>query len=333
MLKSGLPPSSVAMRVISVMLVLCAARGWIRGGRRLNVRAARSWVRAAAEQIGAPTTSAAPRARYEPLDLQGWTAMVTGASSGFGRATAWRFADLGCALVLVARRADRLRALEAELRAAYPDIRVCVYPLDMMDIPKVESITGDLPADFAAVDILVNNAGLALGKNGADENDTSDVLRMMTTNVNAVIVCTAALTKGMKERGRGHVINVGSVAGHEAYAGGSAYCASKHAVTAFTAAARHDLVGTPIRVTCISPGFAETEFSLVRFKQDSAKADAVYADLVPLVAEDIADQIAYAATRPAHVQIADIVCWPTNQAGPTNIARVGPSLGAPVPLE
>ena len=210
---------------------------------------------------------------------------------------------------------------------------MCCFPLDMMDIPKVETMAADLPAEFAAVDILVNNAGLALGKNTADQNDTSDIVRMMTTNVTALIVATAAFTKGMKQRGRGHVINVGSIAGHEAYGGGSGYCASKHAVTAFTSAARHDLVGTPIRVTCISPGFAETEFSLVRFKQDSAKADAVYTDLVPLVAEDIADQIAYAATRPAHVQIADIVCWPTNQAGPTNIARVGPSLGAPVPSD
>ena len=147
---------------------------------------------------------------------------------------------------------------------------MCCFPLDMMDIPKVETMAADLPAEFAAVDILVNNAGLALGKNTADQNDTSDIVRMMTTNVTALIVATAAFTKGMKQRGRGHVINVGSIAGHEAYGGGSGYCASKHAVTAFTSAARHDLVGTPIRVTCISPGFAETEFSLVRFKRARA---------------------------------------------------------------
>ncbi|KAH8089974.1 hypothetical protein JL720_6268 [Aureococcus anophagefferens] len=259
-------------------------------------------------------------ARYAPLDISGWTVMVTGASSGFGLATAWRFAELG--------------------RGAAPGSRLprgvkChCFPLDMMDIPKVEAAATLLPADFAEAT--------------ADENATEDVVRMMTTNVSALIVCTATFAKGMKKRGRGHVINVGSVSGHEVYGGGSAYCA--HAVTAFTSAARHDLVGTPIRVTCISPGFAETEFSLVRFKRvpaasrgwrpppprktpffraDEKKAASVYTDLVPLYADDIADQIVYAATRPAHVQIADIICWPTNQAGPTNIARVGASLGAP----
>mmetsp|Transcript_21849 Transcript_21849/g.65488 ORF Transcript_21849/g.65488 Transcript_21849/m.65488 type:complete len:308 (+) Transcript_21849:134-1057(+) len=281
---------------------------------------------------------AAPRAAmsslYAPLDIKGWTVMVTGSSSGFGLATAWRFAELGCRLILVARRAERLEALAKDLKAKYAGLEVLCFPLDMMDIPRVENLEGLLPAGWKEVDILVNNAGLALGKNPAEENKTSDIVRMMTTNVTALIVATAALAKGMKRRGRGHVINVGSIAGHEAYPGGSGYCASKHAVTAFTAAARHDLVGTPVRVTCISPGFAETEFSLVRFEASAdkeAKAASVYKDLVALTAEDIADQICYAATRPSNVQIADIICWPTNQAGPTNVARVGPSLGGPQP--
>ena len=277
----------------------------------------------------APRTAGMGSMLYEPCDISGWTVLVTGASSGFGLATAWRFAELGCKLVLVARREERLTALKAELEARYAGIAVHCMPLDMMDIPKVEAMADALPEAFREVDILVNNAGLALGKNPADQNDTSDIVRMMTTNVTALIVATAVFTKGMKLRGRGHVINVGSIAGHEAYGGGSGYCASKHAVTAFTSAARHDLVGTPIRVTCISPGFAETEFSLVRFKSDAEKAASVYKDLIALSAEDIADQICYAATRPRHVQIADIICWPTNQAGPANIARVGASLGAP----
>ena len=231
----------------------------------------------------------------------------------------------------MARRGDRLEALAGELKAKYQTEVFCLV-LDMMDIDKVEKMDELLPEQFRNVDILVNNAGLALGKNSVEENVTSDIVRMMTTNVTALIIATTLFTKGMKARGRGHVINVGSIAGHYAYGGGSGYCASKSAVTAFTSAARHDLVGTPIRVTCISPGFAETEFSLVRFEASddaASKAKSVYDNLVPMVADDIADQIIYAATRPAHVQIQDIIAWPTNQAGPTNIARVGPSLGAP----
>jgi len=264
---------------------------------------------------------------YAPLDIAGQTVLVTGASSGFGLAAAWRFAELGCKVILVARREERLVELAAEIGAKYADAKVHCVKLDMCDVAKIEALPAELPPEFAEVDILVNNAGLALGKRSAAENVTGDVETMIRTNVTALIVATSVFTKGMLARGRGHVINVGSIAGHEAYAGGSVYCATKHAVTAFTSAARHDLVGTPVRVTCVSPGFAETEFSVVRMGGDAAKAAAVYADLVPLSANDIADQIVYAATRPAHVQIADIICWPTNQAGPTNIARVGAGLG------
>ena len=265
------------------------------------------------------------------VDAKIWHGRAVNFDFHTGKATAWRFAELGCKLIIVARRGDRLEALAAELKAKYGTEVFCLV-LDMMDIPKVEKMDQLLPESFRNVDILVNNAGLALGKNSVEENVTSDIVRMMTTNVTALILATTLFTKGMKARGRGQVINVGSIAGHYAYAGGSGYCASKSAVTAFTSAARHDLVGTPIRVTCISPGFAETEFSLVRFEASenaSEKAKSVYDNLVPMVADDIADQIVYAATRPAHVQIQDIIAWPTNQAGPTNIARVGPSLGAP----
>ncbi|KAJ8603081.1 hypothetical protein CTAYLR_006683 [Chrysophaeum taylorii] len=268
---------------------------------------------------------------YQPLDISGWTVLITGASSGFGWAAAWRFAELGCKLVLVARRTDRLRELAAEICTKYKEARVHCAPLDVCDVDKIESLPFMLPPEFAQVDILVNNAGLALGKLPVQDNVTANVLTMMQTNVSSLIVATATFSKGMVARGRGHIINIGSIAGHEAYANGSVYCATKHAVTAFTTAARHDLVGTPVRVTCISPGFAETEFSLVRFGNDTDKAAAVYSNLVSLSAKDIADQIVYVATRPAHVQIADIICWPTNQAGATNIARVGPSLGAPSP--
>mmetsp|Transcript_3242 Transcript_3242/g.4489 ORF Transcript_3242/g.4489 Transcript_3242/m.4489 type:complete len:282 (+) Transcript_3242:88-933(+) len=264
---------------------------------------------------------------YAPLDISDQIVLITGASSGFGAAAAWRFAEIGCKLILIARREERLKELAAEICTKYPRVKIHCEPLDMCDLDKVEALPSTLPEEFAQVDILVNNAGIARGKHAAQENTRIDIEAVMKTNVTSLIVATSVFSKGMLQRGRGHIINIGSIAGHEAYAGGSVYCATKHAVTAFTTAARHDLVGTPIRVTCISPGFAETEFSIVRFNNDLQKAASVYANLVPLNANDIADQIIYAATRPAHVQIADIISWPTNQASATSIARVGPTLG------
>jgi 3-hydroxy acid dehydrogenase/malonic semialdehyde reductase len=319
------------MRLSLILLLPGPITSFVVSSQQRKLHSLRSTRKAPPHKNHRTTMSSNPSALYTPQDIKGWTALVTGASSGFGKATAWRFAELGCKLIIVARRGDRLEALAGELKAKYGTEVFCLV-LDMMDIERVEKMDELLPEQFRNVDILVNNAGLALGKNSVEENVTSDIVRMMTTNVTALIIATTLFTKGMKARGRGHVINVGSIAGHYAYGGGSGYCASKSAVTAFTSAARHDLVGTPIRVTCISPGFAETEFSLVRFEASENAADkakSVYDNLVPMVAADIADQIVYAATRPAHVQIQDIIAWPTNQAGPTNIARVGPSLGAP----
>uniref|UniRef100_A0A7R9YHP8 Uncharacterized protein n=1 Tax=Diacronema lutheri TaxID=2081491 RepID=A0A7R9YHP8_DIALT len=197
------------------------------------------------------------------------------------------------------------------------------------ELERVANLPSELPAEFAEIDILINNAGLALGRSSADQNTLADIHTILTTNVTAALALASAVLRGMRARGRGHLVNVGSIAGHHTYAGGSVYIASKHAITAFTSAARHDLAGTPLRVTAVSPGAVETEFSLVRFGGDADKAKAVYKDFVCLRADDIADQIVYAITRPAHVQIADIVCLATNQSGPMDIARVGPSLGAP----
>merc|ERR1712232_1226860 len=162
-------------------------------------------------------------------------------------------------------------------------------------------------------DVLVNNAGLALGVAGADANELSDVQTMINTNVTAVIALTAAFAPGMRARGKGHLIYISSVAGHEYYTGGSVYCATKSAVNAFTIAARHDLAATPVRVTAISPGMVETEFSVTRFAGDTAKADKVYENIVPLCPDDVADQVVYSATRPRRVQVADIVSYATNQ--------------------
>jgi NADP-dependent 3-hydroxy acid dehydrogenase YdfG len=263
---------------------------------------------------------------YAPLDIGGQVALVTGASAGFGEAIAWRLAELGCKLVLVARRLERLEALKASLLEAYPNITVHVAKLDMRDTAAVAAFArgegeGGLPAELRAVDILVNNAGLALGFGTVETQDEDDMRTMMETNFFAVVVLTRELVKGMVARNRGHVVNLSSVAGVEAYAGGGLYCASKHALNAYTAAARHELVGTNVRVTTVSPGACRTEFSIVRFKGDEAAADAVYAGMDPLLAADIADNVVYAVTRPAHVQIADILVYATYQSSAKGIAR------------
>lgn len=196
--------------------------------------------------------------------------------------------------------------------------------LDVQDLAAIEQLPAALPQEFKEVTTLVNNAGLALGTAPVHENDMQQAVIMMHTNVTALIAFTRAFTPGMVARNKGHVVNISSVAGHESYGGGSIYCATKHAVDAFTTAARHDLVGTNVRVTAISPGAVRTEFSVVRFGGDEAKADAVYAGIVPLNANDVADNVMYACTRPAHVQVADIVVYASYQCSAKGLARVLP---------
>uniref|UniRef100_A0A7S2HNV9 Uncharacterized protein n=1 Tax=Alexandrium andersonii TaxID=327968 RepID=A0A7S2HNV9_9DINO len=202
--------------------------------------------------------------------------------------------------------------------------------LDVSDTSAVKALPGRLEEQgMAEVDILVNNAGLALGVTTADENNMEDVQTMMNTNVIGVMALVSAFGPGMRKRSRGHIVNISSVAGHEAYTGGSAYCATKFAINAFTIATRHDLAGTPVRVTAISPGMVETEFSVVRMGGDEEKAKKVYDNLVPMVAADVADQVIYATTRPGHVQIADIISYATNQGHAKYVVeRKGASLGA-----
>jgi len=261
---------------------------------------------------------------YPSQSLSGDVVLITGATAGIGEACAWRFAEAGCKLVLAGRRTERLEALKTALQAAYT-VEVHCATLDVCQLDRVAALPAELPW---TVDILVNNAGLALGVSTADENSMEHVQTMLQTNVMGVAAMAKAFVPGMRSRGKGHLINIGSVAGHFAYAGGSGYCASKFAVDAFTTAARHDLVGTPVRVTVVSPGLCNTEFSTVRLGSKEA-ADKVYENIVPLSGADVADNVLYAATRPPHVQVADMIVYATNQSGPKDLARVGPSLGAP----
>ena len=178
-----------------------------------------------------------------------------------------------------------------------------------------------MPAEFASVDILVNNAGVALGTPPAHENPIEDVQTMLQTNVSSVMAFVSTFAPDMVARDSGHIVNISSIAGHESYPGGSVYCATKHAIDAYTTAMRHDLVGKNIRVTAISPGAVRTEFTLVRFGQDAQREDTFYKGFTPLNAHDIADQIMYAVTRPGHVQIGDIITYATKQSSAKSIAK------------
>lgn len=271
-----------------------------------------------------------PLAKYsQRTDLKGKVVMITGATSGIGEACAWRFAAEGSNLVVTGRRKDRLDKLKSDIEEGFPGVAVHALPLDMQDAPALTALPGTLPAEFQAIDVLVNNAGKALGIASVDETLPEDIEGMIRTNVIGLMQLTTAISKVMRERSAGHIISIGSISGHHTYPGGSVYCASKFAVDGFMRAVQSDLIGTPIRVSTVSPGFAETEFSLVRFKGDDERAAGVYKDILALNAADCADSVVFVATRPAHVQIGEIIVWPTNQAvGGVSLARVGPSLGA-----
>jgi len=245
------------------------------------------------------------------------TAFITGASAGIGEATARLFVASGSKVVITGRRLDRLQKLRDELGADN------VYPieLDVRNAEAVNAAVAALPAGFAAIDVLVNNAGLAVGLAKTWEAPAADVDAMFDTNVKGLLNVTRAIVPGMLARNSGHIINIGSIAGIESYALGSVYCGTKFAVGAITEALRKELVATPLRVTNVAPGLTETEFSIVRFNGDAGQAKVPYQGIQPLVAEDIADNIAYVASRPAHVQVADIVIYPTNQAKVCSIHR------------
>lgn len=259
------------------------------------------------------------------------TVLVTGATAGIGKAVALAFADAGAgAIIITGRRLDRLRELESEIRSKWPSVLVHAAQLDIQNVQEITSLYQSLPTQFQNVSILVNNAGLALELKAADETPVEDMQTMVQTNVIGLMAMTSTFTAPMRKRGYGHVINIGSVTGHYTYAGGSVYAGTKFAVNAYTQALQQDLVGTPVRVTQIAPGAVNTEFSSVRFKGDQSKADAVYKGFEPLSGDDVADSVIYAATRPLHVQIGEIIIWPTNQA-PGAIARDAPAATLPTP--
>lgn len=244
--------------------------------------------------------------------------LITGASSGFGAATARKFVAGGASVIGTGRRADRLEQLHAELGSAF-------HPLvfDVGNRPQVERALASLPAAFAAVDVLVNNAGGAIGLDPAQSANLDDWDAMIDSNIKGLVYCTRLILPGMIERGRGDIINLGSVAGEWPYPGGNVYGAAKAFVHQFSLNLRADVVGTPIRVTDIQPGLAGgTEFSQVRFKGDEKKAAAVYQGTDPLTPEDIADAIHWVVTRPAHVNINSIEMMPVSQAfGPLVVKR------------
>ena len=240
------------------------------------------------------------------------TVLITGATSGIGEACARRFCEGGYNLIITGRNEEKLSSLKDEL--IKNGARVLTLCFDVRDTDKVKELLTTLPEDFKNVDVLINNAGLAVGLDPEYAVSYEDAFTMVDTNVKALFAVTRAIVPGMIERNRGHVINVGSVAGDAAYAGGSVYCATKAAVKALTDGLRIDLAKTCVRVTNLKPGLVETNFSVVRFKGDKSKADNVYKGIKPLTGDDIADVAFYAASAPEHVQIAEVLILATHQA-------------------
>jgi NADP-dependent 3-hydroxy acid dehydrogenase YdfG len=246
----------------------------------------------------------------------GKVALITGATAGFGEATAIRFAKEGWDLILTGRRLDRLKNLQQQLKT--PSNRVEILNFDVRNEAEVIAAIGSLSkAIVCDLTVVVNNAGLAVGRGPMDEAVTDDWERMIDTNIKGLLYVSKAVIPLMKANGSGHIVNLASIAGKEVYAGGNVYCATKHAVDALSRSMRLDLVNFGIKVSNIAPGAAETEFSIVRFKGDEETANSVYKGFEPLKAQDIADAIFYVCNCPAHVTISDLVIMPTAQASST----------------
>jgi serine 3-dehydrogenase len=254
------------------------------------------------------------------MDINGQRVLITGASSGIGLACAERFAELGAHLVLIARRKSRLEDLADRLSSQHK-IEVHIDTLDVRERSAVEKWVSELSSPWDGIDVLVNNAGLARGLSPLHKGSVEDWEEMIDTNVKGLLYITRVVVKKMVERGTGHVINIGSIAGHEVYAGGSVYCASKHAVAAINRGLAIDTLGTGVRVSSVDPGLVETEFSVVRFHGDQERADGVYTGMQPLTGADVADAVAYCATRPPHANVREMILMPSAQAAATQVHR------------
>ncbi len=245
---------------------------------------------------------------------------ITGASSGIGRSCARAFAEAGADIILVARRKNRLKKLAEDLKKQF-NAEIFINELDVRDNRAVAKFYKNLPAEWRNIDILVNNAGLSRGLNKLYEGEFEDWEEMIDTNVKGLLYVSRTVLPGMVKRKKGTIINIGSIAGHDVYPGGNVYCATKHAVDALTKGMRMDLVDTPIRVCTVDPGLVETEFSEVRFHGDKERAKKTYQNMTPLTPDDIADAVLFTATRPQHVQIAELIIMPTAQASATLVHR------------
>jgi serine 3-dehydrogenase len=252
--------------------------------------------------------------------IKGKRVLVTGASSGIGEACARRFAESGAELFLVARREDRLAGLKNKLETEH-GVGVETAGLDVRDRTAVEEFCGAIGERWGVPDILINNAGLASGLSKFFEGDFEDWDKMMDTNVTGLLNVSRYITPLMIKANRGHIVNIGSIAGHMVYPGGNVYNATKFAVRAITEAMSVDLVGTPIRVSAIDPGAVETEFSVVRFHGDEDKAKAVYKGFKPLRGDDVAEAVIFVTNAPDHVNILDMVVMPTAQRNPYVLHR------------
>lgn len=254
------------------------------------------------------------------ISIQNEIVLITGASSGIGASCAKVFAQAGAKLILAARRKEKLQEIADRLSKDFAS-EIYLIELDVRDRQAVETAINSLPEPWQNIDILINNAGLSRGLSKLQEGDFQDWEEMIDTNVKGLLYLTRYVVPGMVTRGKGHVVNIGSIAGRQTYPGGNVYCGSKAAVRAISEGLKQDLLGTPIRVSCIDPGLVETEFSQVRFHGDTERAEKVYQGLTPLTGDDVADVVFFCVTRPTHVNISEILLVPVDQATTTLVHR------------